>query len=196
MPKTCDEVINDMVEAAPAQEATADQQIAAIEEKQEELAEQSAAIEECVTDKARDEMLAYLQGPKLAELSLIYPPSAFFGPLYLVVGPTFGDIDYTTGNITDWVYRQDIIPAPIPPLPTYVDQYSYVPNLNFDGDPTIIELAGDFDFGNDYITHPLGIGASYGLDPLYDAYQQGKNTILGNKQKIEDSIDVFRRYVT
>jgi len=196
MATTCDETINSMIESAPEKTAAMEQQVTAIEEEQERLAEEAAAIEECVTDKAKDELRAYLEGPKLAELSLIYPPSGLFGPLYIVFGPTFGVIDYDTGNITDWVYRQDIIPAPIPPLPTYVDQYSYVPNLNFDGDPTIIELAGDFDFGNDYITHPLGIGASYGLDPLYDAYQQGKNTILGNKQKIEDSIDVFRRYVT
>ena len=196
MPKTCDEVINDMVEAAPAQEATADQQIAAIEEKQEELAEQSAAIEECVTDKAKDELVAYLEGPKLTQLSLIYPPTPLLGPLYIVYGATFGDIDYATGNITDWEYRQDILPAPIPPLPTYVVQYSYVPPVNWDSDATIIGYADDFDFGNDYITHPLGIGASYGLDPLFDAYEQGKSTILGNKQKIENSIDVFRRYVT
>jgi len=192
MPIDCDIVLTELIKNAPDEAAAIDKSIDQIEEKQAELEEQNQAIRECVTDKARDELLAYLQGPKLTELQLLHPATPFLSDVYLVVGPTYGTIGYGTGNITDWEFRQDIIPVPIPPLPAYIVVYTYTPG----SDPLIDGWVSDYDFGNDYITHPVGIGAAYGLEPLVDMYEQGKATLLGNKAKIEASVGVFEKYLS
>ncbi len=193
MPVECNEVLAEMINEAPEQSAAADQQIAQIEETQEELAEKSAAVEECVCDDAAAELLAYLQGPKLAQIQALYPANPppglppNYGDVYLVVGPSYGSIGYGTGNVTDWIYFQDTIPPTIP-----IIRYQYI----LLSDPLIDQKVSDFDFGNDYITHPLGIGASYGLNPLFSAYEDAKTTVLGNKAKIEASVDVLQSYLT
>jgi len=192
MPIDCDIVLTEMIKDAPGEAASIDQSIEQIEEKQAELEEMNAAIRECVTDKARDELQAYLQGSKLDQLKLLHPATPFLSEVYLVIGPTYGTIGFGTGNITDWEYRQDIIPVPIPPLPSYIVVYTYTPGEDF----LIDDWVSDYDFGNDYITHPVGIGAAYGLEPLVDMYEQGKDTLLGNKAKIEASVGVFEKYLS
>jgi len=192
MPVNCNAVLNKMISAAPNKAANIDQSISQIEDIQGDLTEEAAAIRECVTDKARDELRAYLEGPKLAEIQILFPSSPILSDAYLVVGPTYGTIDFATGNITDWEYRQDIIPTPIPPLPSYITVYSYVPGL----DPIIDKYVSDYAFGNDYITHPVGIGAAYGLEPLVDMYEQGKATLLGNKNKIVQSVNILKGYLS
>ena len=106
-------------------------------------------------------------------------------PFSVVYGPNYGAIDYTDGGITDF---------------TIVDvtgnvEYAYL-GTNWDSDPYIVERIGDYAFGNDYITHPVGIGAAYGLEPLVAMYEQGKATLLGNKAKIDASVDVFKKYLS
>ena len=198
MPVNCDTVLESLVGSAPDEAANIDTQVAQIEEVQAELEEKNQAIRECVTDKARDELTDYLNTTKLAEIQALYPEIPLvLGPVYIVYGPTYGTIDYSTGNITDWEFRQDNLvpdpgPPPGPPDPAYYVRYVYTP-----GDDTTIDgYVSDYDFGNDYITHPVGIGAAYGLEPLVDMYEQGKATLLGNKAKIEQSIDVFKKYLS
>jgi hypothetical protein len=202
MPVDCDKVLTEMIKDAPTQAAAIDQSVEQIEEKQAELEEQNQSIRECVTDKARDDLTAYLQGPKLAEIQSLWPEvPGVFGPVYVVFGATYGTIDYSTGNITDWEFRQDnLVPSPPippailpgPPDPAYFVRYVYTPGE----DPLIDGWVSDYDFGNDYITHPVGIGAAYGLEPLVDMYEQGKDTLLGNKAKIEASVGVFEKYLS
>lgn len=194
MPVDCDLVLTEMIKDAPDEAAAIDQSVEQIEEKQDELEEKNAAIRECVTDKARDDLTAYLQGPKLAEIQLLHPAvPLLWGDAYVVFGATYGTIGYGTGNITDWEYRQDsLIAIPIPP--GYQVVYSH--SVNWDSDPIITGYEDDYDFGNDYITHPVGIGAAYGLEPLVDMYEQGKDTLLGNKAKIEASVGVFEKYLS
>lgn len=202
MPINCDQVLSEMINAAPDQAANIDQSVEQIEEQQDELEAKNAAIRECITDIARDELKAYLEGPKLAELSLLWPAvPGVVGPLYLVFGASYGTIGYGTGNITDWEYRQENLvpsppvppdPLPGPPDPPYYVRYVYTP-----GEDSLIDgWVSDYDFGNDYITHPVGIGAAYGLEPLVDMYEQAKSTLLGNKDKIEASVDVFKKYLS
>lgn len=183
MPVNCDSVLEKMVSAAPETAANADVQVEQIEEVQADLEEQSAAIRECVTDKARDELTAYLNTVKLPEIEGLYG-TPLTEPFSVVYGPDYGKVDFTDGGITDF---------------TIVDvtgnvEYQYL-GTNWDGDTTITELIGDYAFGNDYITHPVGIGAAYGLEPLVDMYEQGKATILGNKAKILASVSVLEKYL-
>ncbi len=195
MPINCDSVLQELVQEAPEEAAAIDQSVEQIEEVQDELEAKNASIRECVTDKARDELRTYLEGPKLAELQLLWPEvPLMLGPLYLVVGASYGTIDYTTGNIVDWLYRQDNLVSipPAPPDPEYYVRYIYAP-----GDDTQIDgWVDDYAFGNDYITHPVGIGAAYGLEPLVSMYEQGKATLLANKAKIEASATVFAKYLS
>jgi hypothetical protein len=183
MPVNCDSVLKGMVDKAPQQAETMDQQIEQIEEKQADLEEQAAAVRECVTDVARDELTTYLNDTKLSEIEALYG-TPLTEPFSVVYGPNYGTIDYTDGGITDF---------------TIVDvtgnvEYQYL-GTNWDSDPTITEKISDYAFGNDYITHPVGIGAAYGLEPLVDMYEQGKSTVLGNKTKILDSVDILKKYV-
>lgn len=202
MPLNCDTVLSEMINAAPEQAANADVQVEQIEEVQAELEEKNQAIRECVTDKARDDLLDYLNNTKLPELQLAYPEIPLVrGPVYLVTYGGFGTIGYGTGNITEWEFRQDnLVPSPPvppdilpgPPNPMYYVRYSYTPGDN----PDIDGWVSDYDFGNDYITHPVGIGAAYGLEPLVSMYEQGKATILGNKAKIQQSVAVFQKFLS
>jgi len=188
MPVDCNIVLSEMLNAAPVQVAAIEQQIAQTQEQRDAFAEKAAAVEECITDVAAAELRAYLEGPKLAEVLLTFPLA------YLVIGPTYGTIGYGTGNITDWEYRVDqpIPPPPLPPpVPAYFVVYSYIPG----DDAYIDKRVSDYDFGNDYITHPLGIGAAYGLEPLKDAYDDALSTLTSNQNKIESSIDVIKGYL-
>jgi len=196
MPIVCDEVLQEMIGSAPSEAENIDESVAQIEEEQAKLAEKDAAIRECVTDVARDDSTDYLNTIKLAEIQAAFPEvPGVLGPVYIVYGGTYGTIDYATGNITDWEFRQDnyvIIPPAIVPDPAYYVRYVYTPG----DDPSIDGWVDDYAFGNDYITHPVGIGAAYGLEPLSDMYEQGKSTLLGNKAKIEASVDVLKKYLS
>jgi hypothetical protein len=112
---------------------------------------------------------------------------------YVVYGSTFGTINYSSGNITDWEIYQDILPplpAPQIPVPTVV--YTYT-----EGDyPDLDQLVEDYDFGNDYITRPLTTGATYGLSPNISSLREARDILQENKDKVDDSIDVFSRYAT
>jgi len=198
MPINCDQVLSEMVNNAPDESANIDTQVEQIEEVQDELEEKNQAIRECVTDKAEDDMRDYLDTTKLAEIQALYPEIPLVrGPVYVVYGASYGTIGYGTGNITDWEFRQDNLvpdpgPPPGPPDPAYWVRYTFTP-----GDDTSIDgWNSDYDFGNDYITHPVGIGAAYGLEPLVAMYEQGKATLLGNKAKIDQSIGVFQKYLS
>jgi len=139
-------------------------------------------------------MTVYLTEDKLTELQAIWPEvPGTLGPLYIVFGGSYGSIDYTTGNVTDWEYRQDnlviIPPAPVPVPPYYV-RYVYTP-----GDDTEIDkFKTDYDFGNDYLTRPLTSGASYGLYDNLAGLNSAKSLLTQDKNKIEASKAIFEDY--
>ena len=193
MPVNCDSVLQGMVDKAPQQSESMDKQIDQIDEQIADLEEQAAAVRECVTDVAKADLLEYMGTTKLAEIQALWPPvPLLWGDVYFVTYGDFGTIGYGTGNINEWEFRQEDISL-VPTPPGYRVVYSHTDN--WDGDTTITGFEGDYDFGNDYLTHPVGIGAAYGLEPLADMYDQGKQTILGNKAKIEASVDILKKYV-
>ncbi len=179
-------VLSEMINDAPEQAAAADQSLTQIEDTQEKLGEESTAIEENVCDVAAADLRTYLEGPKLAEIQALYPAGIGWAPVYLVIHePPYGVIDYTTGNITAWEFLQDDIPFTASTV-----RYVY----NSTSDPTITQWVDDFAFGNDYITHPLGNDAAYGLNPLIDSYGDAKSVVSAGKAKVEASVDILTRY--
>jgi len=111
----------------------------------------------------------------------------------VVYGSTFGTIGFGTGNITDWEIVTITVPVPPPVLPPVVTPiYTYTP-----GDyPDLDQLVTDYAFGNDYITRPLTDGATYGLNPTISLLNIGKDILEENKDKVDESIDVFEDYAT
>ena len=111
---------------------------------------------------------------------------------YVTYGTTFGTINYTTGNITDWeIYQTEITPPGSSIVPDIVI-YTYTP-----GDyPNLDQLVDDYAFGNDYITRPLTDGATYGYNPNISSLNDAQDILEENKDKVDDSLDVFSRYAT
>jgi hypothetical protein len=120
--------------------------------------------------------------------------------VYIVYGGAYGTIDYTTGNITDWEYRQDnLVPTPSippalpgPPVPAYYVRYEYTPG----DDTTIDDLVADYSFGNDYLTRPPITGATYGIIPRIGSLTNAANILNENADKVGDSVAVFNKYAT
>ncbi len=176
--------IEQLIKEAPDKSAALSLNIDAVDDQIDELTEQATAWEDGVCGVAETDLTAYLSGPKLIELQLIYPA------VYLTFGASYGTIDYTTGNITDWTYYIDV-PNPIPPpltIPTPV--YWYIPG----SDPIIDVFVADYAFGNDQLTRPLTSGATYGLFESIDVLGDGRSILTENKAKIDDSVDVLSRY--
>lgn len=202
----CDKELSKMINAAPDESEIIDQQVEQIEEQQAVLETKNVAIRECVTNTAAADQKAYLEGPKLADIQVLWPEvPGELGPVQIVFGtnPPYGEIGYEY-SIKNWGYWQEnLVPTPPvppevvpgPPDPPYYSRYAYVPQINWDDDQLIIDWCADWDFGNDYITHPVEIGATYGLEPLIDMYDKAKSTLLGNQSKIEALVDVFKKFL-
>lgn len=139
----------------------------------------------------------YLNSTKLEEIELLYPEvPGTLGPVYIVYGVTYGTIDFDTGNVEDWEFRQDNLlddpgPPPGPPDPEYYVRYVYIPG----DDAEIDKLVADFDFGNDYITRPLTSGASYGLNDNLTGLNSAKSLLTEDKNKISASKSIFEDYI-
>jgi hypothetical protein len=175
--------------------------IGQVEDIREELAEQATAIEDAVLDVAKTDLQTYLQTTKLAELQLVWPEvPGSLGPLYIVFGGTYGTIDYSTGGIHDWEYRQDnLVPSPPippsvipgPPSPAYYVRYVYTP-----GDDSQIDTwVNDYAYGNDYLTKPLDLSGTYGLYKNIDQLDDGLGVLNANKDALAGGEDVFSRYI-
>jgi len=190
--------ISEMINDAPVKSAAAEKNITQLEDTQEELQEEIDAIEDDVCGAAADELETYLETTKLAEIRALYPANPdippnlppYYDPVYFVKGGTYGSINYTTGNITDWEFLQYRHATATSPPATLV-RYVYTPGE----DPDIDLWVSDFDFGNDYLTRPLDTGASYGLYPLYSAYGSAKSNVQAGKNKVDASVDILRRYL-
>ena len=127
---------------------------------------------------------------------------------------------YNLTEINDWAiqeFQTIFIPNPTPPPPTipsssWVTIYEYL-GVGWDGDTQIVEWQDDWDFGCDYLHHPLGVEAdgdnspdcvlrvasgvkaSYGLYPRIDSLNSAKTILTNNQTKVTDSEAVFDRYL-
>ena len=167
--------------------------IAQVEDQITELTNEATSIETEITTPNANSAIDLLENTILIDK----------GGDYIEYGSTFGTISWDPkGNLTDWEVIQLVeqpqppFPAPpVPPIPTPI--YTYTP-----GDyPDLDEWVSDYAFANDYLTRPLidsGLGseASYGIYPTIANMNTGKEYLDNNKDKVQDSKDVFSRYIS
>ena len=186
-----------MKDAVTEQVENLEGSVAQVEEQIVSFEDDIEGVEDALCAVAESDLADYLDTTKLAEIQALWPAVPLvLGPVYIVYGGTYGTIDYTTGNITDWEFRQDnlviIFPAPAPVPPYYV-RYQYL-GIGWDGDTTITDFVNDFAFGNDYLTRPLDSGATYGLYANKDALSSAKGILETNTVKVDASEAIFVRY--
>jgi hypothetical protein len=138
------------------------------------------AIEYYMT-KAADQMEIYLDSTKVIEIEQIHNE-----PCTLVIGSTYNDLaNINTATLTNW----RIIDS------TGNTVYQYL-GIGWDNDSIVIKYIADWDFGKDYLIHPLiTFDGTYGIYPNIDVYTKAKNTIEGSKDKISDSEEVLGDYL-
>jgi len=96
---------------------------------------------------------------------------------------TFDDaVNIISTNITDWVFKDEF------------NHIVYSLNVNFDNDPYILRLIEKFEFTIDYLTREYTTGATYGLLPSRNALVDAKKLLIENKEKINNSLDIFEDY--
>jgi hypothetical protein len=127
---------------------------------------------------------------------------------------------YNVTSINGWKIQEwstISVPNPSPPpatiiVPAWVTVYEYL-GTGWDGDTIIVQYQDDWDFGCDYLHHPLGVPAdgdnspdcvlrvasgvqsSYGLYPRIASLNTAKTIVTNNQTKVDDSEDVFDRYL-
>jgi hypothetical protein len=170
-----------MLSAAPGLSAGVGSSISSVEDIISDLTEQSSAIQGSITDVAETQARDIIDNTILIDK----------GGDYITYGGTFGTIDYTTGNITDWQVIK-LVPPVFPDLvPTPTTIYTYTP-----GDyPDLDELVSDYAFGNNYLTRPLTSGATYGILPNIFSLGTAKSILEENKSILDQSVTIFAKYV-
>jgi len=175
------DILREMINKAPDQVSAIDNSIDQIDVQIADLDTQIDGVENGLCAVAESNLIAYLDGTKVPELEIIY------GDIELKTGPTFGTIDYTTGNITDWQIIDSTTGAAV---------YEYL-GVHWDGDLIVTELISNYAFGNDYLTRPLvPVGATYGLKPARANLVFAKGLLQTNANKIDASITVFEDYAS
>lgn len=177
--------LREMINNSSEQSDNLANNISQIEDLKNETDEEIDAITNGVCGVAESDLTDYLTNVKLPEFQLIEPTAL------LTFGPTYGSINYSSGNITDW----KISYIAVLPIPGEIILYEYEGD-GWDNDTQIITWVDDFDFGNDYLTRPLTSGATYGLNSYKDNLDTAISILTNNKNKIDDSVTYFEDYAT
>ncbi|HQF36481.1 MAG TPA: hypothetical protein PLL26_02460 [Candidatus Dojkabacteria bacterium] len=93
-------------------------------------------------------------------------------------------LDTTTVDIADSVIEASLINI-------FEFHYQYTPG----NDSTIDELITQWNFAHDYIVKPLGLSGSYGTQDNIAKLNDAKNMLLQNKSKVDNTEDIFSKYV-
>jgi len=166
--------LTQMIIEVPDQSEALASSIGSVQTEIGELTLERNAIRDGLCAVAEDQLRDYLENTKLAEV----------GGDTVVYGSDFGTISFSNGGITDWHIDSTAVPI-----------YAYL-GVGWDNDETIINLIEDYAFGNDYITRPLTDGATYGYNPNISSLNDAQDILEENKDKVDNSLDVFSRYAT
>jgi len=175
-------VLQQMLDEADEKIEGVEVSIGQIQDQIDVYTEEATGMEAEMTDVAKADMTAYLDGSKLAELEITWGGS-YDLPFSVSYGGDYGTIDYATGGITDF----QVLDA------TANVVFEYL-GVNWDSDAEITKLVGDYAFANDYLTRPLTTGASYGLYPNISSLSGAKSLLMQDKAKIEASKTAFGDY--
>ena len=166
--------LRSMINSADEEADNIDISIDSIDKQIDELQEKFDAIKNGIMTPASNDLIAYLDSTKIDELNIIYNDCT------LIIGIQYNDI-----NVTDWEIRDS----------TGNTVYKYI-GIGWDNDSNILNFKNKWDFGYDYLYHPLGTSGTYGIQPMIDALNNGKSTLTANKNTIINSKDVFEDYAT
>lgn len=174
-------IAKEMLDAIDAQVADLNDGIAQIGQFVDDLQKQLNAIEYYMTIAANN-LETYLDGTMVFEIEQINGVSA-----ELVIGSTYNDLNnISTATITDW----KIIDSTTSQI-----LYQYE-GAGWDGDPIITGFTSDWNFGKDYLLHPLStFDGNYGLYPRISALNNSRNTTQATKTKISNSGPIFEKYL-
>jgi len=175
-----EQILRDMADAVEGQVENLDNQIAQINEQIDNLEGEVSVIENTVMTKAANELLDYLDSTKVIELNQIYGSGCS-----TVTGPLYNDIpNINTANLTDW----RIIDA------TANVVYVYL-GIGWDSDLIVTGYISDWDFGKDYLIHPLNtFDGNYGLYPNISALTLAVETLTATKAKLIASESILKDY--
>lgn len=176
-----EEILREMVDDVEGQVENLEDQIAQITQRMEEIEGEISVVETTIMTKAADELEVYLDSTKVLEIEQIHG-----GDCNVVIGPHYNDIDnITSANLTDWQIVDSTTSATV---------YAYL-GTGWDSDPIIIKYISDWDFGEDYLTHPLNtFDGDYGLYANLAALASAVATLTATKNKMADSESILADY--
>lgn len=172
------DVLRTMINDSEDQVEFTQNQLDQVDARIEELEEQAEAIEDGQLTPIADDLEDYLENTKI--------PTSFPNGI-LVLGPTYNDLaDIENATITDW----QIVDST-----TLVVLYEYT-GIGWDSDTTITKWVTDWNYGHDYLIHPLdSFTGSYGIYPNIEVLNNAKSTLEGNKTKFAGTEAAFEDYV-
>ena len=184
---TASDILKEMMDVGDEQIENIQSSIDQIQEQIDDYNEKINAIQEAICsvigDDSTGSLTLYLDSTKVEEIELLYGDPGNT-PFEIEYGENYNTIDYDDGGVTD--FRILDVTANI------VYEYN---GTNWDNDPIIEKLVNDYEFANDYLTRPLITGASYGLIPNRDNLSFALSILNANKNKVENTPDVFNDYI-
>ncbi len=179
---TPQEILADMFDNAEGDVEDLDAQLAQIDQLISNLEDEATAIEDALMTVAADDLQAYLDSTKLPEIIISTGQD-----LALIIGSNYNDLPNVGGsaNLTDWSF-----------VDTTSLQVIYSRSVNWDGDVLILDWIADWDFGDDYLTHPLTtFDGTYGIYPNINTLNNARGSVQATRTKVNNSIGVFGDYV-
>jgi len=168
-----------MLDDAPDQVEALDISIDQVQDQIDDIQRQIDAITDELLAVAESEFIDYMNNVKIPELKALYAAST----AVLQTFGNFGGIG-SSGNISQWrVYDS-----------TAGTIYEYN-GVNWDDDTSISNYVIDYAFGIDYLHRDVTSGATYGLYDARSNLTTARNILQNNRTKINNSIDIFERYV-
>lgn len=179
---TPSEILQGMIDDSEEQVDNLDNQIAQVQALIDDLEEKAEAIEDGQLTPIANQLADYLENTKVNEIKHLAIQDA-----EVVYGSNYNNLaDIENASITDW----QIIDS------TNSDVLYTYEGINWDGDVTIVKFVGDWDYGHDYLIHPLTtFDGTYGIYPNISALNNAIATLQGSRTKIANTEDNFGDYV-
>lgn len=179
---TAQELLQGMIDDSEGQVDTLDTQISQVDDLISDLEDKATAIEDGLMNPIANQLSNYLDSTKVESIRVY----SIGGDVEVVYGANYNNLsDIDNASITDWTIIDST---------TLTVLYSYN-GVNWDGDTLIKKFVGDWNYGHDYLIHPLTtFDGTYGIYPNLEALNNAKSTLQGSRTKIAASETRFGGY--